>query len=262
MYETEKKNQKPKTSQEFKKSKAMKTSILVSSTAALCLLLTFAEAPKRNSAENNNANLSDSFTYIPSNLVYTIPAENLSAAKTMYAEAKTKVKLVEDFNYLKFNVADYEDNDEMATEVTAIETSDRLKFDVTEYASNTELTSFDALELPVNEFAKLKFDVSEYASNTELTSFDALELPVNEFANLKFDVTEYASNTELTSFDALELPVNEFEYLKFDVTKFADNDEITELPVDEYSYLRFDANKYNTENALESGNFGELPANE
>ena len=185
----------------------MKTSILVSSTAALCLLLTFTEAPKRNSAENNYTNLVNTFTYIPSNLTFTITAESVHAT-TAYTDPKISVKPVEDLNYIKFNASDYLESAEMATEDITENSLDYLKFKISE---NIELTSDEAIELPANNFANLKFDVTEYTENNELTSFDAIELPVDNFANLKFDVTEYTENTELTSFDAIELPVNEFK---------------------------------------------------
>jgi len=62
----------------------MKTSILVSSTAAVCLLLTFAEAPKSYNSENSSANLISSFTYIPSNLYFADPSDNLSNTNNDY----------------------------------------------------------------------------------------------------------------------------------------------------------------------------------
>lgn len=184
----------------------MKTSIIVSSTAALCLLITLAETPENYSAENNNTSMVGSFTYIPSNLGFTVSAESISAEKKEYADVKTNVKLVEDFNYLKFDVADYKDNNEMEAEVTTEISLGYLKFDVNKYTENAELTSLDAIEMPVNEYAYLKFDVN--AANDELTDFDALELPVNEFEYLKFDIRKYASQLTHTSDNFGQIPIN------------------------------------------------------
>ena len=215
----------------------MKTSILVSSIAAICLMLTFAESPKRDSAEYSHTSLVSNYSYGHSTMVITLPEVTITAAKIAKPEIKPAYPSLENFNYLKFDVARYQNNDETASELNVENSPEHLRFDVTEYTGNTEVTSFDAIELPVNEFANLKFDVTEYTANTELTSFDAIELPVNEFAKLKFDVTEYTKNTEMTSPDAIELPVDEFAKLKFDV------------------------NKYSAQNNLNSDNFGEMPKN-
>lgn len=219
----------------------MKTSLLVSSFAAMCLMIIFAESPYSFNAENNNAPLVNNISYIPANKVIAVPPTN----KTEKAGVKTNVTLVEDFSYLKFNVAEHIKENEPATEADAENSFNNLKFDVTNYSECDKTASFEEMVLPVNEFENLKFDVTKYNTNTDLTSPAEIELPVNELQHLKFDIRKYSGNTELTLPDAVELPVNEFEYLEFNVARYTDKDElnsdnINELPVDEFSYLRFD----------------------
>jgi hypothetical protein len=211
----------------------MKTSILVPTFAALCLLITFAEKPKHNSAENSNVSLVSNFYYSPADLVYAEPASSSSADKNETRYARTEDNNAKDLDYLKFDVADYSGNNDMPVE-----------------------------EIAENSFDYLKFDVSRYTESSELESLDETDMPVNEFANLKFDVNEYSDNTKPASYEEIELPVNQFEYLKFDVNNFTGNDEIKELPVDEYSYLKFDVNNYISETNQGSDNIGELPGNE
>lgn len=270
----------------------MKTSILVSSFAALFLMFTIGQAPKKQFSEDNHVALVSNYTYTPSVIVLAAPAKKMPAAVTVKAVAKANVAVAEDLSYLKFDVTAYSVNDDAIAEMNSENLSDHVKFDVNEYAGeeltsfdkiempvneylnlkfdvtdytlNSELADADAIELPVIEYAGLKFDVNQYTSNSELTDPDAIELPVNEYAGLKFDVTEYTSNSELTDPDAVEMPVNEFDYLKFEVNEFADNDQLTdfntiELPVNEYNYLKFDVNKFASQDSLNSDNFGELP---
>ena len=184
----------------------MKTSILVSGFAALCLLITFAEAPKRYNAEKENANLASNFTYTPANIYYVTPAENKSANHTDYADVKSNVKLVNDFTYLKFNVADYSENTEIATEALPENSLDYLKFDVTEYTETSEITSPDAIELPVNEFDHLKFDVSKFTKATNLNLSEITELPVDDFSYLKFNINNPQSSLNSDNFG--EMPIN------------------------------------------------------
>ncbi len=216
----------------------MKTSVLIPTFAALCLLLTFAEKPRHKSTENSNVSLVSNFYYSTADLVYAEPVLNSSVKKLPNGYSKRAENTQEYFEYLKFDVADYKDNTEMLTEETA-----------------------------ENSFEYLKFDVSRYTRSTEPISIDESGMPEIEFANLKFDVSEYNGNAALIPYDKIELPEDEFEYLKFDVNNFIGNDETNAaetmgLPVDEFSYLKFDVNKYSSQINPGTGNTGELTENE
>ncbi|MEI8046527.1 MAG: hypothetical protein WCI92_04040 [Bacteroidota bacterium] len=216
----------------------MKTSVLIPTFAALCLLVTFAEKPRHKSAENSNVSLVSSFYFSPDKFVYEEPVLNSSVVKAQNAHTKRAENTKECFGYLKFDLADYKDNTEMLTEETA-----------------------------GNSFEYLKFDVSRYTDNTKPMVPDESGMPENEFANLKFDVSEYNGTAALMPYDKIELPEDEFEYLKFDVNKFIVNDETNAaetmgLPADEFSYLKFDVNKYSSQINLGAGNIGELTENE
>ncbi len=216
----------------------MKTSIIVSSFAALCFLVTLGETTSRRNTENTKITSENNFTYLRTSWVSARPAINLTVNTRKETSVKTSLPSAEDLSYLKFNVADYSDNDKMVPEVT-----------------------------DENSFDYLKFDLSDYSGNNEISNPDVIELPVCEFTDLKFAVNEYIENTELTSFEAIELPESEFDYLKFYVNKFMNIDdpnssEITELQVDEYSYLKFDVNNYTKQNTTCTDKIDELPVNE
>ena len=213
----------------------MKTSVIVSTFAALCLLITFAEAPTRRNAESNNSTSAIHFSYFPANRVTAKPTVMVSASTIKKAAIQAEETASEDFSYLEFNVSDFIDKDETASEINTENSFDYLKFDVNEY-TNSEANSYEAIELPVNEFEYLKFDVNEYTATGKADIVESIELPVNEFESLKFDVTKYSTTNEAYSYETIELPANEFDYLKFDVTKYASHpvsDNLGELPVNE-----------------------------
>jgi hypothetical protein len=257
-------NQKPKTSQEHKKIKAMKTSIIVSTFAALTLMVTLVEVPTHRNAENNIVTSVSNYSYLPASLVSAEPAMKSSASARKESTVKTSLPSAEDLSYLKFDVANYLNDEHMATEVNNENSLEYLKFDVNEYTPSDETASYESIELPVNEFDYLKFDVNDYTSTNETVSDESIELPVNEFNYLKFDVNDYTSTNETVSDESIELPVNEFNYLKFDVNDYTSSDEAAsyesiELPVNEFEYLKFDVSKYSNENHVI---IGELPVAE
>jgi len=256
-------NQKLKTSQEHKKIKAMKTSIIVSTFAALTLMVTLVEVSTRHNAENNNVTSVSNYSFLPASLVSAEPAMKSSASSRKESTVKTSLPSAEDLSYLKFDVADYLNDEHMATEVNNENSLEYLKFDVNEYTSSDETASYESIELPVNEFDYLKFDINDDTSSNEAASYESIELPVNEFEYLKFDVNEYTSSDETASYESIEFPVNEFEYLRFDVNEYPSDEtasyESIELLVNEFEYLRFDVSKYNNENHVI---IGELPVAE
>jgi hypothetical protein len=209
----------------------MKTSILISSFAALCLMVTFAELPSRLSNDTYNLTINTEKTNIPANLINVTTVKGASAAPVKSTGNDLSAAEAEDFSYLKFDVADYasDDLDLEANNMTTVEATDNsfeyLKFDVTSYTSNTESAYSETMELPLADLDYLKFDVSDYISTDETASPESFELPVNEFEYLKFDVTDYIDNNTSDSYETIELPVNEFEYLKFDVNKFYNTNE-------------------------------------
>lgn len=213
----------------------MKTSIFISSIAALSLLITLAETPGHQSAEVKPASLTSNFYYVPSQTVSENKVIKVAAKSKEYAEVKIKNTEVEGLSYLSFDVADYTHDEETATTANDENSFDYLKFDVTDYAGNDNLSSPDAIDLPESEMNKLKFDANKYVENNDPTSFDVNEFPVVTFDYLKFDVNQYVIADKVNS------------------------SEITELPVDEYNYLKFDVNMYDSKDTLQADSFSKLP---
>jgi hypothetical protein len=208
----------------------MKTSIIISTIATVCLMITVTENPMNRDAQNNTNTLFSNISYLPTNTVATKTEVMLPAITTENIAASTRAYLNEDFSYLKFNAANYTEKGRENAEVNDEKSFEYLKFDVTKYEDNNRTTSVETIEMPVKEFDYLKFDVNDYTPTVN----ESIELPVNEFENLKFNVNNYriADNDE-----SLETPANDFDYLKFDVNKYSCNDQATdqeaELPVTE-----------------------------
>jgi len=207
MIENKIKNQNPKIRKD-KKPKAMKTSIIISSIAALLLMITFAESPSRRDVNKLNASSNDEISFIQINGL-------MPASETKKAIIKKEASLVtlpslpaEDYSYLKFDVSDY-------------------------IAADANLDVYNEMpEIPVSDYSYLKFDVNEYSNNSEFTDSEAIELPVNEFAYLHFDVSDYYTAGEIETITTGE---NEFSYLKFDVNSYytpsvEDTESTYELP--------------------------------
>lgn len=206
IFETQIINQKSKIPRKRKKSKAMKTSILVSTFAALCLLITYAESPSRLSTDSRSISSVSNFSYIPASNVTIEPAIKLSANTNKAVEFKSAGTLTEDLGYLKFDVSDYSNDKDIAVEVNNENSLEYLKFDVNDYTSSDETASYESIELPVNDFDYLKFDVNDYTSSDETASYESIELPVNEFEYLRFDVSKYSNENHVI---IGELPVAE-----------------------------------------------------
>jgi len=223
-------NQLPKYSKENKKNKAMKTSIIISTIATVCLMITITENPMNRDAQNNTNTLYSNISYLPTNTVSTKTEVMLPAFTKENIASSTKVNVNRDFSYLKFNAADYTEASGEKAEVNDEKSFEYLKFDVTKYEDNNRNTSVETIEMPINEFDYLKFDVNDYNPTVN----ESIELPVNEFENLKFNVNDY---TTADNDQSLESPANDFDYLKFDVNKYSCNDQVTdqdaELPVTE-----------------------------
>lgn len=179
----------------------MKTSILISSIAALCLLLTFAESP-RHLSENKLRSAS------PDNIsVVTVERPIMLPGVVITADIKNKTAIAlwafhtEDFSALKFDVTKYMEVCDInlnETEILpeAIETDySYLKFNISDYTSESALTSVETNEFPVNE------------NNTNAVS--SLVPVANEFENLRFDVNDYIKNSITESPESGEMPLAE-----------------------------------------------------
>jgi len=199
-------------SQENKKPKAMKTSILISSFAALCLVITFAESTTHHGADKNNSN--DLISFVPVCMMRPVPEHKKLFNPGKTAIVTTPVLTKDDFTYLKFNVADYLETGANISGIPdalpALPEPDcsYLKFDINTYTKNTEVSSVDDVELPVNYFDYLRFDVAKISvSNTD--SFENMELPADNFSYLKFDVNKYISKSEMDYAACREQPCAE-----------------------------------------------------
>jgi hypothetical protein len=215
----------------------MKTSVLISSFAALCLLITFAESPMRRFADNNTN--PDSYSYFPaSRKQYTSVPENMADITAVSPVSKSTLK-VEDFSYLKFSVSDYVEpvSADFAEAGALTEEPDFgfLKFNVADYSP--EATS----EEPDLSF--LKFKVADYSTETPSEEPD--------FSFLKFNVADYSTET------ASEVP--DFSFLKFNVADYSNS---TASEESDLSYLKFNVNVFVGDSELSKGEFEELPESE
>jgi hypothetical protein len=171
----------------------MKTSIIISSIAALLLMITFAESPSRRNVNKLNASTTDEISFIQINGLMPLTETKKTIIKKEASHVTLPSIPAEDYSYLKFNVSDF-------------------------IASDANLDVYDVLpENTVSDYSYLKFDVNEYTNNSEFTDSEAIELPANEFASLRFDVSDYYTDGEI---ETIEIGANEFSYLKFDVKNF------------------------------------------
>jgi hypothetical protein len=175
----------------IKNPEAMKTSILISSIAALCLLGTFAVAPRHHNEERMNSTSTNNISFTSSNTVTVLPGVVITADRKREAAVSLPLDSPEDFSYLKFDAGEY-----LPAEAVSLDEADMLP---------------EAVE---TDFSYLKFDAGDYG--TESTD-EEIELPVNE------RITTDASFSELL--------LSEFGYLRFDVDDYIGNAaEIGELP--------------------------------
>ncbi len=225
----------------------MKTSIIVSTFAALSIMITLGEAPTLRNSETSNVMAKVDYSILPANILDVNPVIIEAASTKKDVAVKVTTSATDDFDYLKFNATNYLDENEMTSEAKAENSFDYLIFDVNEYSANSERSSNEA-ELSENEFNYLKFNANNFTETSTTGVYESVELPANDFVKLKFDVNAYTHNSEPESYDSAESVVNEFEHLKFDVNKFnaSENasDVLTENPFDEFNYLKFDVNNF------------------
>jgi len=207
----------------------MKTSVLISSIAALYLLVAFAETTRRHGEEKMNVASSENISLATVKMATMLPGVVITAERKKEASINIPVIPAEDYSYLKFDVNDYleaeivnTDEAEILPEAMEADYS-YLKFNVSDY-TDSELTGDEITELPINE------------NNTTIS---LPETSVNEFEYLRFNVNDYINknatgNTEIDELPLEVEPANEFGYLKFDVTKYYNSalssDEEFELP--------------------------------
>jgi len=208
----------------------MKTSILISSVAALCLLVTFAEAPRRHGEDKMNSASTDNITIAVMNRATMLPGVVITTDRKKEAGISIPVVPAEDFSYLRFDVSEYTKEesinlDEVEALPEATETDfSYLKFNVSDYITNSELSVDGITELPAYEnipanssaaepaaieFEYLRFDVNDYihAGGTDVSEID--ELPLEE--------AQIGNQAEITVPGTSSI---EFGYLKFDVSKY------------------------------------------
>lgn len=182
----------------------MKTSILISSFAALCLLITFAEIPRRHGEDNMIAAPTENIIFTSVNNVTMLSGPVISPERKNESEITNPAVPTEDFSYLKFIVNDY------------------LKADA---ASTEEIEILP--EATENDFSYLKFNVNDYATDSGFNGDEIADLPENE--NNSISPSENVPDA------------NEFTYLRFDVNKYISESEterggIGELPSELQSF--------------------------
>jgi hypothetical protein len=203
----------------------MKTSIFISSIAALCLLLTFAEAPNRRSGYKMDLSSAKNVSIPSTSRVTMLPGVVITSERKRESAATLPVIPAGNLSYLKFNVTGYQEADAfnpdeavVLPEASGIDYS-YLKFKISDYISEfsgeviNELPAVESntiLAAPaINQFEYLKFDVTDYINSISIETQGFGELPVNE--------------TPTGAIEQLAAPVettNELGYLNFDVTKF------------------------------------------
>lgn len=208
----------------------MKTSILVSGFAALCLLVTFAEAPRRHREDKMNVASKDNISIEIAKKAIVLPGVAITNNGNNDAWITVPANPAKDFSYLKFGATEYmetEANNQDVTEVLpeASEAEFRyLKFKIIDFQTDSEFNDDEMPELPVNE--------------NKASTISKQEPIVNDFEYLRFDSNDYTSASRADSNEIDELPLDEaktvnpvqirapgettdeFEYLKFEIIKF------------------------------------------
>lgn len=183
----------------------MKTSIIISTIAAVCLMITLAESTINRDSQNKKETLYSNILYMPANNFIAKTEVKWSSITKTNVSAKTKVNGNNDFSYLKFDVADYSEADEVAVEVNDLKSLDYLKFNLNDYTATDNDETFES---PANEFDYLKFTVNNCPATNNADSPESVESPINEFDYLKFDVCKYSSD-DLGSDQDVELQITE-----------------------------------------------------
>lgn len=170
----------------------MKTTILISSIAALFLMMTSAVAPKYRSSDNKETAYFSSANLIPVGIKVVESGNTASFNFKKISSNSSSDKKVNEFDYLKFNVSDFTNNDnvEILNDEIAF---DYLKFDVTKFAESSAFAHDDEIELPEQDLSYLKFNANKFVQNDD--SNDISNLPTDEFSYLKFDVNKFSTNS-------------------------------------------------------------------
>jgi len=221
----------------------MKTTILISGFAALCLLVTFAEAPRRHGKDKMNSASTENITFMSVKRATMLPGVVITP-KSNNEAVIVPVGTAENFVHQEIEIPEYKvvdavnlEADEIPTEVIDADYS-YLKFDVTDFSTESELTDGEITELPlpessipaaavpepaINKFEYLAFDVNDYIKNSGKEPTDIGELPLDleesktvnptapgfalpEFGYLKFDVTKYYQPEQMNARQEFELP--------------------------------------------------------
>lgn len=220
----------------------MKTSILVSSFAALCLLLTFAEAPLRRGGDEMNAAYTTHSSIPTIESVTMLPGVFITAERKMVNAVSVPAIPAVDFSYLKFDVADFKNESADLIEATVLTAATAIDFSYLKFNSSNFISEFnieEITELPVNE------------NNTSVAS---VSVPVaNALEYLLFDVNDYINSNYPETEGIGELPLEESKSAAGVATIVRDN------TLTEFSYLKFDVTKYYRPENISSDEQYELP---
>ncbi|MEI6060907.1 MAG: hypothetical protein WCR72_09370 [Bacteroidota bacterium] len=251
----------------------MKTSILISTFAAFCLLITFAESPSRRFADKRNGIAVDGISCSQVNYTGSSLANAISGYEDNATGLSSNLYKTADFSYLKFNALYFieaENAGSIETEVLPeAVTFDYLKFNAGMYTNETVGTELPEAEnnLASNSltnstesgYSYLKFNPEAFIQNSGSVSDETIELPSAGMDYLKFNVNKFI-NTSKTS-ELTEDAASDLSYLKFDASKFAHSEEFTALPASDFNYLKFDASKFSISGDENSEEISGTPAN-
>jgi hypothetical protein len=192
----------------------MKTSVLISSITAFCLLVTFAVTPRRHGEDKINLASTTDFSFAVEKRATMLPGVVITADKKRESGVTVPVIPAEDLSYLKFDVTDYMESEgvnptesEVLPEATEADLR-YLKFRIDDYSTGSELTGDEIAELPFNEFGYLRFDVNQFINNSGTENTGIGELPEAETGTGQAEVTVPVKTTI------------ELSYLKFDINKY------------------------------------------
>ncbi len=190
----------------------MKSNILISSFAALCLMLTISEVPNNTTTEKSYAFSANPFSYFPVNSSNVVSEKKLTVNTSAGTSTNAKLTPTEDFSYLKFDVSEYvEDYGNFQTEMDGSSaynqsTFDYLRFDVSDYVKNDVSNSAEPAALSEKDVEYLKFDVSKFAAANTSNQDESSELTAKDFDYLKFDANKYCSQIATLPDDLNEFP--------------------------------------------------------
>ncbi len=222
----------------------MRTSILISSIAALCLLATLAVTPRHHGDDKLNTVATDNISCVTIRRVTMLPGVVVTATGKKTEKSANTSNPAVDYSYLNFDVTDYIEvpatnplEAEVLPEATEKEFS-YLKFTMNDFyvasaftgESTTELpqeeniTDISACEPAANLYEYLRFAVSDYINNSASETAGIGELPsteaktdspsaimtqseiINKLAYKKIDLTKFYNPARQGSFEPFELP--------------------------------------------------------